>query len=225
MGPKEPGKEMFSLTSPSDVDRLIRAGVIAVIRADTEEVALRLADALIKGGIKALEVTFTVPRAHRVLESLSRRAQEEDLIVGAGTVLDSETARISILAGARFVVTPVVALDVIQTAHRHNVIAMPGASTPTEVFQVYNAGVRMVKVFPANVLGPTFIRAIRPLFPGLLYIPTGGVATHNVRMWLDAGAVAVGVGSELTSPAQRGDYEEVTRRAQAFINAIRDVGA
>lgn len=210
------------MTSHATTERLIQAGVIAVIRADSEDVALKLADALVEGGINALEITFTVPRAHRVLESLSRRAESEDLIIGAGSVFDAETARISILAGARFVVTPFLALDVIHMAHRYNVVAIPGTATPTEVFQARSTGIQMVKVFPGNVLGPGFIKAIRPLFPGLSYIPTGGVTIDNVKEWMEAGAVAVGVGSELTSPAQAGNYQEVTRRARSFIHAVKE---
>ena len=204
--------------------RHVELGLIAIMRGDSETTALRLADALMEGGIKAIEVTFTVPGAHRVLESLVRVSEGEDVLIGAGTVLDAETARISVLAGARFIVSPVLALDVVHVANRYNALPIPGTSTPTEIFQARNAGVQFVKVFPASVLGPGFIKSVKPLFPGVSYVPTGGVTIHNARDWIAAGAAVVGIGGDLTSPGRMGDYAEVTRRARAFVNVLREVG-
>lgn len=205
-----------------DAERIIEGGVIAVIRAVSEDVAIRIAHALVEGGIKVIEITFTVPGAHRVLEFLARRTEGEDVMLGAGTVLDAETARISLLAGARFIVSPALTLEVVQLAHRYNVLAIPGTATPTEILEARNAGVDMVKIFPGNVLGPEFVRAVKPLFPGLYYIVTGGIKIDNIEDWIKAGAVAVGLGGELTSPAKVGDYAEVTRRARAAVKAVRD---
>jgi 2-dehydro-3-deoxyphosphogluconate aldolase/(4S)-4-hydroxy-2-oxoglutarate aldolase len=204
------------------LEQVTGLGVVAVLRLSSEKKALEAALAAAAGGIGALEVTFTVPGASRVLEELAGRADEEGWVVGAGTVLDGETARIGLLSGADFVVSPTFVPGVVETAHRYGALPVPGAATPTEVQRCLEAGARLVKIFPGDVLGPGFVRSVSAIFPGLACIPTGGVSLGNAADWIRAGCAAIGVGGELTGPAERGDLDEVTRRAAAFVQAVHE---
>jgi 2-dehydro-3-deoxyphosphogluconate aldolase/(4S)-4-hydroxy-2-oxoglutarate aldolase len=207
----------------AEVVRRIEAdGVVAVIRLSDASQLRAVADALAAGGVRALEVTMTVPRAIKLIEELTLFLPPE-ILVGAGTVLDAETARQVILAGARFVVSPVFRPDVIEMSHRHEVAVMPGCFTPTEILSAWEQGADVVKVFPATALGPAFFKDIRGPLPQLRLMPTGGVTRENAGEWIRAGAVAIGVGTALVDNAtvQQRKFDEITARARHFMEAVR----
>jgi 2-dehydro-3-deoxyphosphogluconate aldolase/(4S)-4-hydroxy-2-oxoglutarate aldolase len=199
------------------------SGVVAVIRL-TDGARLReVAEALGAGGVFAVEVTMTVPKAVELIRDLAR-ALPSNYQVGAGTVLESETAERVIDAGARFVVSPVLSYGVIETCRHHEVAVMPGCFTPTEILAATDAGADIVKVFPATALGPTFFRDIRGPLPNLRLMPTGGVTRENAGEWIRAGAVAIGVGTALVDKQAiaKGDYAAISERARQFVHAVAD---
>ena len=209
------------------VRRLEAAGVVAVIRLSDGTALRAVADALAAGGVRALEVTMTVPRAAALIEELAR-ALPSEFIVGAGTVLDAATAREVIAAGAQFIVSPVFRRPVLETAHRHGIAALPGCFTPTEILDAWEAGADIVKVFPATALGPGFFSDLRGPLPHVRLMPTGGVTRENAGDWIRAGAVAVGVGSALvdTKAIEAGRFDVITdnaRRVVASVAAARSV--
>ena len=201
--------------------RITDAGLVAVVRAETPDQALRIAEAVHAGGCPAIEVTFTVPGAHRVIERLAAEYKPSDLILGAGTVLDPETARIAILSGATYVVSPSLNPDTVRLCNRYQVAVMPGAMTIGEVIAAMEAGADIVKLFPGEALGPAFVKAVKGPLPQAPLMPTGGVDLGNVAEWIKAGAVAVGAGGSLTGGARTGDYEGITRAAREFIAKIK----
>jgi 2-dehydro-3-deoxyphosphogluconate aldolase/(4S)-4-hydroxy-2-oxoglutarate aldolase len=178
------------------VGAIEEVGVVAVIRLK-EPAKLRLVvDALAEGGVRALEVTMTVPRAIELIAELAPRLPP-GFQIGAGTVIDAETARLAIMAGATFVVGPVLKPDVITTCHRYDVAVMPGCFTPTEILTAWEHGADVVKVFPATSLGPGFFKDLRGPLPQIKMMPTGGVTIENAGAWIKAGAIAVGAGTAL----------------------------
>jgi 2-dehydro-3-deoxyphosphogluconate aldolase / (4S)-4-hydroxy-2-oxoglutarate aldolase len=198
-------------------------GIIPVIRADSADVARAVVEALAGAGLAVAEITMTVPGALDAIASV-RRHLGEALVVGAGTVTDADTARNAIDAGAEFIVTPCLAPEVVDTARRADVAVIPGALTPTEVFEAFKAGGDMVKVFPVqNVGGATYLRALRGPFPAIPLVPTGGITLDNIREMFAAGAVAVGVGGELisTDALRRRDYAAIGALATQFLAATR----
>ena len=205
--------------------RITEAGVVAVVRAESGEQARRIADAVLEGGCPAVEMTFTVPRAHRVIEELAAAYRPSELILGAGTVLDPETARIAILSGASYVVSPSLDPATLRLCNRYQVPVMPGAMTIREILEALEVGADVVKLFPGEAFGPSFIRAVRGPLPQAPLMPTGGVDLSNVAEWIRAGAVAVGTGSSLTGPAKSGDFAAVTRMAREFVEKIREARA
>lgn len=197
------------------VKYIFSAKLIAVVRAKSADEGLKLCNSIRDGGIKIIEVTMTVPKAIHTIEILQENMADQDVLIGAGTVCDSETAVACIKAGAKFVVSPCLAPNVIEACHRYNVLAMPGIGTATEAFMATQLGAQLLKVFPGEVLGPHFIKALKGPFPHFKMIPTGGVTLENMDEWFRAGAVAVGIGSFLTKPAtEKGDFEAVTKRAK-----------
>lgn len=196
-------------------------GIIAVIRAETSVKAKNIANACIKGGINAIEVTFTVPRAHVVIEELRNAFVERELLIGAGTVLDSETARISILSGAQYIVSPTFDLATCKLCNRYQIPYMPGCLTPNEIITALEAGADVIKVFPGSNVGPSFIKAIKGPLPQVPLIPTGGVDLENVDQWIKNGCIAVGVGGKLTEGAKTQDYDRITAVARDFVNRIK----
>lgn len=202
------------------VRRIEESGLIAVVRATSSEMARRIADACAEGGAAAIEITFTVPRAATVLEGLRAELPAGSILVGAGTVLDPETARVAILAGADFVVSPCLNVDVVRLCHRYGVACVPGAMTIREVVQCLETGVELIKVFPGEVLGPAFVKAVRGPLPQARLVPTGGVSLENVADWIQAGSAAVGVGGNLTAGARTGDYASITDLTRRFVHAI-----
>jgi len=202
--------------------RIMEAGIVAVVRADSEEQAEKISKACIEGGVPAIEVTFTVPGAQNVITSLKSKFKKEELIVGAGTVLDSETARIAILAGAEYIVSPGFNLETAKLCNRYQIPYMAGCMTLTEIIVAMEAGVDVVKVFPGNAFGPGFIKAIKGPLPQSVLMPTGGVSLDNVGEWIRNGCVAVGVGGDLTGPAKTGDYAKITEIAKQFVAKIKE---
>jgi 2-dehydro-3-deoxyphosphogluconate aldolase/(4S)-4-hydroxy-2-oxoglutarate aldolase len=208
-------------------ERVIREitaiGAVAVIRMQDPRAAVRTVDALHMGGLSAVEVTMTVPGALGVIEELARRA-DDGLLVGVGSVLDAETARRAVEAGARYVVSPVFKAEVVAEAHRLGVAAMPGAFTPTEILTAHEAGADVVKVFPSEALGPAFFKGVLAPMPFLKLMPTGGVTPENAGDWIRAGAVAVGVGSALMDPRliAAGDFAALTERARRLTKNVAE---
>ncbi len=178
------------------VGAIEEGGVVAVIRLKEPDKLRNVIDALAEGGVRALEVTMTVPHALDLIGELAPRLPK-GFLVGAGTVLDVETARLAVLAGAAFIVGPVFRPEIIAACHRYDVAAMPGCFTPTEILSAWEQGADIVKVFPATALGPGFFKDIRGPLPQIRMMPTGGVTVENAGDWIKAGAVAVGVGTAL----------------------------
>lgn len=202
--------------------RISDVGVVAVVRAENEEKATKIAKACIEGGVPAIEVTFTVPGAHKVIEALKASFSSDELIVGAGTVLDSETARIAILAGAEYIVSPGFNLATVKLCNRYQVPYMPGCLTITEMITAMEAGADVIKVFPGSAVGPAYIKAVKGPLPQAVLMPTGGVSLNNVEQWIKNGCIAVGVGGDLTAPAKTGDFEGVTKRAKQFVLKVKE---
>lgn len=201
--------------------RITDAGLVAVVRAETSDQAIRIAEATLEGGCPAIEVTFTVPGALKVIEDLAKRYSLSELILGAGTVLDPETARIAILSGASYVVSPSLNTETVRLCNRYQVPVMPGAMTIREVIEGLEAGADIIKLFPGEALGPGMIKAIKGPLPQAPLMPTGGVDLNNVADWIKAGAVAVGVGGSLIAGAKTGDYSAISVAAREFLSRIR----
>ena len=197
------------------------SGLVAVVRAETEEDAIKISNACLKGGCTSIELTFTVPGADKVIASLAKKYPNGEMMIGAGTVLDSETARIAILAGANFIVSPAFNLDTAKLCNRYRIPYIPGCATITEVITAMEAGADIVKIFPADLYGTKIIKDIKGPLPQAQMMPTGGVDADNVGEWIKAGVVCVGAGSSLTKGAKTGDYEIVTKTAEKFIENIK----
>lgn len=200
--------------------KIIESGLVAVIRAESKEQAARIAEACALGGVGALEITFTVPGAAQAIEHLTNEFSGR-ILVGAGTVLDPETARIAILAGATFVVSPAVNSETARLCNRYQIPYMPGAGTVGEVIAAMECGADIVKVFPGEILGPAFVKAVKGPLPQAHLMPTGGVTLENVSAWISAGSIVLGVGSNLTAGAKSGDFAAITRLAQQFVEKIK----
>lgn len=214
------------VTKTEILQRVRDIRIVPIIRANSSDAAIRCVEAIVEGGIPCAEITMTVPGAIRGLEQTAARFGS-DVLLGAGTVLDPETARACILAGAEFLVTPALNLKTIEMAHRYSKPIFPGALTPTEVVTAWDAGADAIKVFPANALGgPKYIKALRGPLPHIEFVPTGGVNLDTVCEFLQAGCCAVGVGSDLIdqktiSEARFDLFAERARRFRAKIDACR----
>lgn len=204
--------------------RLIRAAVIAVVRAPRRDLVVPLSEALVAGGVVAIEITTTTPDALNAIRD-ARAALGDRALIGVGTVLENITCRGALDAGAEFVVSPILRTSMVQTCHAAEVPVMLGSYTPTEAQLAYEAGSDFVKLFPADTLGPQFVKALRAPLPHLRLVPTGGVDLSNAADFLAAGCSALGVGSSLVSSEilKNQDWPELTRRAAAFIAAARSV--
>src|SRR6267142_1839868 len=201
---------------------IIDIGVVPVVRTSTAESAVRAIEAVYKGGVRAAEITMTVPGAIRALEKLADRFGSQ-IMLGAGTVLDPETARSCMLAGAQFFVTPALRISTIEMAKRYSKVICPGALTPTEVLTAWEAGADVVKIFPCgNVGGPKYIKALKGPFPQIEMIPTGGVNLETAGEFLKAGACAVAVGSELVDAKtiKEGRFDIIEERARQYLAVI-----
>lgn len=200
--------------------RITDVGVVAVVRADSEEQAVKIAEACILGGISSIEITFTVKNADKVISLLKEKFNSKELIVGAGTVLDSETARISILAGAEYIVSPGFDLETAKLCNRYQIPYMAGCMTITEIIKAMEAGVDIIKLFPGSAYGPGIVKDIKAPLPQAPIMPTGGVSLDNVDKWIKNGCVAVGVGGSLIEGAKTGDYASITEKAKAFVSKV-----
>src|SRR6201994_1857355 len=205
------------------LNALREIGLVPVLRAQSVDQAMALADAIAAGGVNLLEVTMTVPGAIQVMRQLAQ--QRPDILIGAGTVLDAETARMCILEGAQFVVSPALNLKTIEMCHRYSIAVLPGALTPTEVITAWQAGADVVKVFPANAMGGAkYLTALKGPLPQVDLIPTGGVSLATAREFLAAGAFALGVGSDLVDAKAMaaGKPEVVTETAKKYLQIVRE---
>jgi len=207
------------------IRRICSCGVVAVVRTENEEQAVKIADACAKAGINALEITFTVPGAVEVIQKLREVYAKGEVLIGAGTALDAETARAAILAGAQFVVSPSLNAETVKLCNRYQVACMPGAMTIKEVVECMEAGADIVKIFPGELFGPSFIRAIKGPLPQARLMPTGGVNLENAAEWIKAGCVALGVGGSLTAGAKKGDYTSITTIGRQFVEKVKEARA
>jgi len=214
------------MARPDPTTRLLSSGVVGIIRANDSSKLVDVAKALLAGGVDCLEVTFTVPKAHRVLEQVAD-ALGDQVLLGAGTVLDPETCRTAILSGAEFIVSPNTNLDVIAMCKRYTKLSLPGAMTPTEVVAAWQAGADFVKVFPCDVLGPAHIKALRGPLPQVRMIPTGGVTLETAAEFIKAGASGLGIGSSLVEPnaIAAGDWGRIESLAKQYVEIVRKTRA
>jgi len=204
------------------VRRIIETGIVAVMRAPSGEVLLEAAEALAAGGVEAVEVTFTVPGAAQVIQQVAQRLGKR-VLLGAGTVLDPETARTAVLAGAEFIVAPTLNLEVIRMAHRYDKAVLPGALSPTEVLTAWEAGADIVKLFPSDLTGPGYLKALHGPLPQVRLMPTGGVNLQTAADFLRAGACALGVGGALVEKkalAAR-DFGRIESLARQYVQIVR----
>ena len=205
------------------IQRIVEVGIVPVVRATSAEEALAIVDAIQAGGVSILEITMTVPGAIKAIEKVAD-CYGDRVLLGAGTVLDPETARAVILAGAEFIVTPSLKVATIEMCRRYSKVIIPGALTPTEVVTAWEAGSDFVKVFPCdNVGGAKYIKALKAPFPQIELIPTGGVNLSTAVDFLAAGSAALAVGSELVDKAAvaRKDYSKITENARRFLDVVR----
>ncbi|MFB9759236.1 bifunctional 4-hydroxy-2-oxoglutarate aldolase/2-dehydro-3-deoxy-phosphogluconate aldolase [Ectobacillus funiculus] len=210
-------KKLEALTKISD------CGVVAVVRADTTEEAVRISEACVKGGILGIEVTFTIDNAEAVIKELAAfYANNANVVLGAGTVLDAVTARIAILAGAQFIVSPCFDAETAKLCNLYQVPYMPGCMTITEMKQALEHGADIIKLFPGNAFGPEFIKAVKAPLPQVNIMPTGGVSLENIGQWIQNGCVAVGVGGNLVAPAKTGNYEQITEIAGQYVEKVKE---
>ena len=201
------------------IETVKKIGVVAVIRVNTPEEAVQISEACIAGGVTAIEVAFTTPRAHEAILTLSEKYKDNAaVVIGVGTVLDAETARMAILNGAAFVVSPAFDEATIKLCNRYRVACMPGTTTIQGVIQALELGADIVKVFPGEVVGSKFIKALKGPLPQAHMMPTGGVSIDNVGEWFKAGAVAVGAGGALTGGGKT--LAEITETAKKFVEAV-----
>ncbi|GAA4425254.1 bifunctional 4-hydroxy-2-oxoglutarate aldolase/2-dehydro-3-deoxy-phosphogluconate aldolase [Bremerella cremea] len=204
------------------VQKICDVGVVAVIRADNGAILADVTQALVEGGVTAIEVTFTVPKAHKVLEYVADRFGDQ-IQLGAGTVLDPETARIAILAGAEFIVSPIVDPRTIEMSHRYDKAMMPGALTPTEVVQAWQAGADVVKIFPSDLTGPDYLKALKGPLPQVRMMPTGGVNLDTAESFLKAGACSLGIGGSLVekSAVSSGNMDRIRDLASQYVEIVQ----
>jgi 2-dehydro-3-deoxyphosphogluconate aldolase/(4S)-4-hydroxy-2-oxoglutarate aldolase len=201
--------------------RILDGGIVAVVRSESPDQLVRVVRALADGGVSAAEITFTVPDAVEVIRQV-RRELGDSVVLGAGTVLDPETARAALLAGAEYLVAPSLNLDVIRLARRYSKPIMPGAFTPTEVLTAWEAGADVVKVFPADLGGPPYLKALRGPLPQIRLMPTGGVDLTTAESFLKAGACCLGIGSSLVDPkaVAAGDFDRIRDLAAQYVAIV-----
>jgi 2-dehydro-3-deoxyphosphogluconate aldolase/(4S)-4-hydroxy-2-oxoglutarate aldolase len=210
----------------SDLQRVLDCGIVAIIRATSGDQLVNVARALYEGGIDVIEVTFTVPNVLEILAAV-RKDLGSKILLGAGTVLDPETARAALLAGAEFLVSPSLNLEVIKVCKRYSKLVMPGAFTPTEIVTAWEAGADIVKVFPADCVGPNYLKALRGPLPHVRLLPTGGVDLKTLPDFFKAGACAVGLGSQLVEKAavESGDMNRIRDLAAQYVGLVKSVRA
>lgn len=194
-------------------------GIVAVVRSETIEEGIRISKACVEGGIPAIEVTYTVPGATEVIKALKEQFTSDKLVIGAGTVLDAATARIAILAGSEFIVSPAFDEETAKLCNLYQVPYMPGCMTITEITKAMQYGADIVKLFPGSAFGPSFVKAVKAPLPQANIMPTGGVSLENIDEWFKNGVVAVGAGGKLAS----GSSEDIIATAKAFVEKIKEI--
>lgn len=207
------------MKSEEVINTIVNTGVLAVIRAKSADEAVKMATYAARGGIKGLEITFTVPEADHVIERLIK--SDVDAVVGAGTVLDLEMAKLAVSKGAMFLVSPCFDEEVNDFCLENDIPYFAGCFTPTEIYRAMKRGVKIVKVFPGSVCKPSYFKDIHGPFPQAKLLPSGGVSLDNIADWIRNGAVAVSAGSSLTAPAKTGDYEKIAILAKRFVGEVR----
>lgn len=212
------------MSRDADTQRVLQSGIVAIIRAPSSEQLVQVATTLYEAGIDVQEVTLTVPGALDVISAVSKKLGDK-VLLGAGTVLDTETARAAMLAGAEFIVSPTVNVDVIRMCRRYDKLIMPGAFTPTEVLTAWEAGADFVKVFPADIGGPAHLKALHGPLPQIRLLPTGGVNLETLRSFVEAGASAVGLGSALVEKQAvlDGDMKRIGDLAAKYVKLLAEV--
>ena len=214
------------MSRETTLKRILDGGIVAVVRSESSASLVKVVQALAEGSVTAAEITFTVPDALEVIRQI-RRVVGDAIVLGAGTVLDPETARTAMLAGAEYIVSPIVNLEVIRLCRRYDTVVMPGAFTPTEVLTAWEAGADVVKIFPADVGGPAYLRALRGPLPQVRLMPTGGVDLSTAEAFLKAGACCLGVGGALVEPKAiaTGDFtrmRELACQYAAIVERVRE---
>jgi 2-dehydro-3-deoxyphosphogluconate aldolase/(4S)-4-hydroxy-2-oxoglutarate aldolase len=204
------------------LNRIYETGIIAIIRASSSTALIQSAEALLAGGVNVIEVTLTTPGALATIEQV-RQKLGDDVLLGAGSVLDPESARAAILAGAQFIVSPALNIRVIELCRRYSTPVIPGAYTPTEVVTAWESGADLIKIFPANVGGPEMIKALKAPLPQIKMVPVGGVEIENTASYIRAGAFALGVGSSLVNDRllNEGAFSEITTNARYFLQEVK----
>lgn len=205
------------------LSKLKKEKLVAVIRADSIDEATKIIDAVVAGGINFIEITFTVPKADILIEKLSQKYEGTDVVLGAGTCLDSETARIAILRGAKFVVSPNFNRELVKICNRYGIPIFTGAQTVNEMLEAVELGVEIIKLFPASEYSTSIIKSIKGPIPNINIMPTGGINTENVKDWFEAGAFAVGTGGSLTKGAKTGDFELIIEETKKFVKRVQNV--
>lgn len=203
--------------------KLKKEKIVAIVRAESENQIEKIVESVIKGGINFIEITMTIPRAIDVIKELCEKYESNtDVVIGSGTVLDSETARMAILAGAKYIVSPSLNSDTVKLCNRYRVPIIPGIMTVREAVEALEMGVDILKIFPRNIFEPSIIKAFKGPLPQANFIPTGGISLESAREWIKNGAIAIGTGNNLIEGAKRGDYESITKTASDFINAVNN---
>jgi len=206
------------LQKSESLNKIAKSGIVAVVRGSSKEEAYNSAVACIEGGVKGIELTFTAPHADEIIADLTDKyASDDSVMIGAGTVLDPATARISIIAGAKFIVSPSFSEDVAKLCNLYAIPYIPGCMTPTDVQTALTFGAEIVKIFPGSVVGQNMVSEIHGPFPQVNVMVTGGVSIDNVNEWFAKGATVLGVGGKLVGPGAKGDFKQVTENAKAFV--------
>ena len=200
--------------------KINKSKIISVIRAECSEECKEIVDAVVSAGIKIIEITMTVPRAIKIIEEIKDKYRNSDTTIGAGTVNDGTTAMECISAGAEFIVSPIFDKETGKICNSKDILYIPGAFTPNEIFNCVKEGFKLIKIFPASWIGPNKLKELKGPFPQLELLPTGGVTVENIKEWFRGGAFAVAVGSAITKYAKDKNYDKVNERAKEFLRAI-----
>ncbi|MCK1220672.1 bifunctional 4-hydroxy-2-oxoglutarate aldolase/2-dehydro-3-deoxy-phosphogluconate aldolase [Streptococcus uberis] len=204
------------------LQQMINSGVVAVVRANSPEKATKIVDAIIDGGIKSIELTYSVPQANEVIKELKDKYKDKGIIIGAGTVLEPISARLAIIAGAQFIVSPCFDKEVAKLCNLYQVPYIPGILTPSEVKIALEYGSEVIKLFPGDISGAKMIKDLKGPFPDLNILPSGGVNVDNITDWIKSGATMVSAGTSLSAPAEKDDFNQVSINAKTFLNSYRD---
>lgn len=204
------------------LEKVLKSGVVSVVRSDSPEKAIKIVEAVVAGGITSIELTYSVPKANDVIAKLVEKYQGTNVVIGAGTVLDPTSARLALIAGAQFVVSPSFNVEVAKICNLYQIPYVPGILTPKEAQIALEYGSELIKLFPGDITGPKMIKDLKGPFPYINILPSGGVNVDNVADWFAAGAAAVSAGGGVTAPALTGDYATVTENAKKFIAAFEE---